>query len=143
MDENKIITEIYGRSIVRGEVKHKYLPGPHIGFFNSKALIHDEVIICEGIIDALSLISLGIKHVIAGYGISGFTEDMLKAFKESQVKKIDIAYDNDKNGSGDKAAKRLAEKLRELNINNGKVKINRIVFPLGMDANDFICKETR
>jgi DNA primase catalytic core len=135
MDEHRTITEIYGRSITRENINHKYLPGPHRGFFNQKALIHNEIIICESIIDALSIMTLGIKHVIAGYGTNGFSDEMLRLLETGKVKKAYIAYDNDRNKTGDKAAAKLANKLAKLGITS-----NRINFPSGMDANDFICK---
>ena len=35
----------------------------------------DEVIVCESLIDALSLWCWGFRHVTAAYGVEGFTAD--------------------------------------------------------------------
>ena len=142
MDEHGMVTEIYGRSLSREREKHRYLPGPHQGFFNPKALIHNEVFVCESVIDALSIMTLGIRHVVAGYGVNGFTEEMIKAFEDKGVQKAYIAYDNDRNNSGDKAALRLADKLGKLGITSLRIKFPRSDDDgqVKVDANDFIRK---
>ena len=114
IDENGIITEMYGRKIsenLRKETaRHLYLPGPHKGVFNIQAVrCHDEIILCESIIDALSFYVAGYRNVTAAYGISGFTDEYFAAFKQYGVKRMLIAYDRHR--EGDEAALELANKL--------------------------------
>lgn len=42
----------------KGTPKHLYLPGPHLGVFNSECLPSEEVILCESLIDALTELAL-------------------------------------------------------------------------------------
>ena len=60
-DESGDVAEIYGRKITpnlrKGTPLHLYLPGPHRGVFNVEALAASkEVILCEALIDALTLL---------------------------------------------------------------------------------------
>ena len=64
------VTEIYGRKVRddlrQGTPKHLYLPGPHRGVWNVDAFaVSDELIVCESLIDALSLWCWGFRHVTA------------------------------------------------------------------------------
>ena len=126
------ITEIYGRCLNKYKGKHIYLPGPHQGIFNPKALNHKEIFLCEGILDALSLMSLGHPNVTASFGINGFTEEMLKMFVVKGIERVMICYDNDR--PAEKATFLLAEKFKNVNI-----EAYQISFPY-KDANDFLCK---
>ncbi|MBF0548609.1 MAG: toprim domain-containing protein [Candidatus Riflebacteria bacterium] len=138
-DENNQVTEIYGRKILdhlrTGTVYHLYLPGPHKGVFNFQALkTSKEIILCEAIIDALTFWCAGFRNVTASYGVNGFTPDHLAAFKKHGVEKVLIAYDRDK--AGDKAAEELSKQLIEEGF-----ECSRILFPHGMDANEYALKE--
>ncbi len=53
-DRSGNIVSFYGRRIGPGTVKHLYSPGPHKGIFNPKAFDHEEVILCEAVLDALT-----------------------------------------------------------------------------------------
>jgi len=80
INDNKI-TEVYGRKLRddlrKGTAKHCYLPGSHQGVFNRDGLIHDEIILCESLIDALTFWRWGFKQVTCSYGINGFTDELL------------------------------------------------------------------
>jgi DNA primase catalytic core len=136
MDENGLITEIYGRKIVRnlreGTAYHTYLPGPHRGFWNPKSLTAKEIILCEAIIDALSFWVNGFRNVTAAYGVNGFTDEMLKAFIDRRVQKVYIAFDRDE--AGETAAERIVATLTGEGI-----ECLRVQFPKGMDANEYAC----
>ena len=81
-------------------------------------------------IDALTFWCAGYRNVTASYGIEGFTEDHLAAFKRYGTERVLLAYDRDE--AGEKAAGVLAEKL----IASG-IECFRIHFPKGMDANEY------
>jgi DNA primase len=134
-DEHGHVAEVYGRKIVRGLnadiALHLYLPGPHRGVWNAEALqASKEIILCEALIDALSFWCAGYRNVTASYGVEGFTEDHLAAFKRYGTERVLIAYDRD--DAGEKAAAALAEKLIACGI-----ECFRIHFPKGMDANEY------
>jgi len=128
-----IITGIYGRRITGTGDKHNYLPGGHLGFFNSRALIAKEVIITESIIDALSVMTLGYRNVIASYGAQGFTDEIRDGLISAGVEKLYVAFDAD-NG-GNRGAEKIVEKLQ-----GAAVQVYRVTFPDGFDPNDFIRK---
>jgi DNA primase len=135
-DEQGVVHEVYGRKIKRvsrkGSSEHLYLPGPHRGVWNVSALAaSSEVILCESLIDALTFWCAGYRNVTASYGINGFTEDHLEAFRLYGIERVLIAYDRDE--AGEKAASSLAAKL----IEEEGLECFRIQFPKGMDANEY------
>jgi len=80
--------EIYGRKITRrlrkGTPDHLYLPGPHHGIFNPEALKSREVILCESVIDALTMIRHGMENATCIFGTQGFTDELLEAIPEKK-----------------------------------------------------------
>jgi DNA primase catalytic core len=111
LDEAGRSVGMYARSIEeKAKCRHLYLPGRHHGVFNRKASsAFGEIILTEGIIDALSLIALGFENVQACYGVNGFTEEHLQILKEDRVKTAIVAFDND--SPGQKASEELAGRL--------------------------------
>jgi DNA primase len=135
MDEHGDITEIYGRKITAnlrpGTPLHLYLPGPHRGLWNLDAVASSkEIILCEALIDAMTFWCAGYRNVTAAYGVEGFTADHLAAFQQYGIERVLIAYDRD--AAGDAAADKLAKQLMAHGI-----ACYRILFPKGMDANDY------
>jgi DNA primase catalytic core len=132
------VVEMYGRKITpnlrEGTPLHLYLPGAHAGVWNEEALIASkEIILCEALIDALTFWTAGIRQVTASYGVNGFTADHRAAFEKHGTERVYIAYDRDE--AGDKAAEKLAEELMQMGI-----ECFRVLFPKGMDANDYAHK---
>jgi DNA primase len=132
------VTEVYGRKITeglrQGTPLHLYLPGQHKGVWNEQALAASkEIILCESLIDALTFWCADYRNVTASYGVNGFTEDHRQAFKRHGTKKVLIAYDRDE--AGEKAAHELANELIAMGID-----CYRVLFPKGMDANEYGCK---
>lgn len=133
-DSTGKVTGLYGRKLASSaKVKHLYLKGPHRGLLNRKAasVYREEIILTESIIDALSLIQLGIENVIPCYGTNGFTDEHLSLLKDERVKLVTIAFDNDD------AGKRAAEKLRALLI--AEEFLVKVINPTGLkDWNEFL-----
>jgi DNA primase len=132
------VSEMYGRKITDGLRKgtplHLYLPGPHRGVWNGAALAAStEIILCESLIDAMTFWCAGYRNVTASYGVEGFTDDHLAAFREHGTTRVLIAYDRDE--AGERAADKLAERLIAAGI-----ECYRIQFPKGMDANEYALK---
>jgi DNA primase catalytic core len=137
-DSSGEVVEMYGRKITpnlrEGTPNHLYLPGAHKGVWNEEALsASKEIILCESLIDALSFWSAGFRNVTASYGVNGFTADHRRAFEKHGIERVYIAYDRDE--AGDKAAAALAEELIGMGL-----ECFRILFPKGMDANEYSLK---
>ena len=142
-DEAGTVVEVYGRKLLdnlrAGTPKHLYLPareGRGRGVFNVAALqASKEVILCEALLDALTFWCAGFRNVTATYGIEGFTEEHVQAFKRHGTQRVLIAYDRDE--AGERGAAKVAERL----IAEG-IECLRVQLPKGMDANEYACKVT-
>jgi DNA primase len=137
-DAGGAVVEMYGRKITEylreGTPLHLYLPGPHRGVWNEKALeASKEIILCESLIDALTFWSAGFRNVTASYGVQGFTDDHREAFRKHGVARVWIAYDRDE--AGEKAAAALGAELVAAGI-----ECFRVLFPKGMDASEYALK---
>lgn len=138
IDGAGVISEVYGRKILdnlrTGTAYHLYLPGPHRGVWNAEALaVSREIILCESLIDAMTFWVHGFRSVTASYGVSGFTDDHLAAFRAHGIERVLIAYDRDE--AGNAAAEKLAAVLAAEGIG-----CYRVLFPKGMDANEYALK---
>jgi DNA primase len=110
LDDSGQVAGMYGRRTIADEPRHLYLPGPHRGVWNRKASkVYDEVVLVESIIDALSLVQIGVENVQPLYGTNGFTAEHLQILKDDNVKTVVLALDNDE--AGHKAAEKLKAKL--------------------------------
>jgi DNA primase len=132
-DEAGNVVEVYGRKIRndlrKGTALHLYMPGEHKGVWNFSCLAASkEIILCEALIDALTFWCYGFHNVTSSYGINGFNQDHLEAFKKYGTERILIAYDRD--DAGEHAAELLSQKL----IAEG-IECSRVLFPMGQDAN--------
>ena len=132
------VVEMYGRKITpslrEGTPNHLYLPGAHAGVWNEEALIASkEIILCESLIDALTFWVAGFRNVTASYGVNGFTADHKRVFEKYGTERVYIAYDRDE--AGEKAALELSAELMQMGI-----ECFRVLFPKGMDANEYACK---
>lgn len=143
LDEAGQVVEVYGRKLLdtlrAGTPKHLYLPmreGRGRGVFNLAALqASREIILTEALIDALTFWCAGYRNVTSAYGIEGFTEEHIAAFKRYGTERVLIAYDRD--AAGERGAEKVAERLMAEGI-----ECYRIQFPKGMDANDYALKVT-
>jgi DNA primase catalytic core len=112
LDDADQVVGLYGRRITDDEPCHLYLPGPHRGVWNRKASkVYDEIVLVESIMDALSLVQIGVENVQPLYGTNGFTAEHLQLLKDDNVKTIVLALDNDE--AGHKAAEKHKAKLLE------------------------------
>jgi DNA primase catalytic core len=139
-DAGGAVVGMYGRKITEylreGTPLHLYLPGAHRGVWNEKALeASKEIILCESLIDALTFWSAGFRNVTASYGVQGFTDDHREAFRRHGIERVWIAYDRDE--AGEKAAAALGAELVAAGI-----ECFRVLFPKGMDANEYALKVT-
>ena len=132
------IVGLYGRRInPKAKVRHLFLPGPKRGVFNHQALraasSASSVFVVEGVLDALSLWSLGKQNVICLHGTAGFTEDTLQALNASNVRDLWLCVDADR--AGNEAVQRITEQTQ------GRFRISRVLLPAGADPNSILCDE--
>lgn len=146
------VVNFYGRKIRNdlrvGTPLHLYLPNRdedtgRAGLFNPQALIpgvSEELIVCEAVIDALTFWCAGYRNVTTAYGVEGVTAELIQAIERmtkaengTPLKRVLIAFDRDE--AGERGAAKFAEKLLALGVD-----CNRIVFPKGMDANEYAMK---
>ena len=138
------VVGLYGRRVnPNAKVRHLFLPGPKRGVFNHHALhpkstrsaarTASSAFVVEGVLDALSLWSLGKQNVICLHGTAGFNEDTLRALNASNVRELRLCVDADR--AGDEAVERIAEQTQ------GRFQISRVALPAGADPNSILCDE--
>jgi hypothetical protein len=133
---NGDIAQMYGRRITHwlreGTPLHLYLPGEMGGVWNGPALEKQrEWLLCESIIDALSLWCQGFRNVTCAYGVNGFTPDHWALLRLHRPQRVVICYDSD--DAGNSAAKKLAGELSAEGF-----QVWRAVPPVGKDINDIV-----
>jgi DNA primase catalytic core len=137
LDASGDVRGLYGRRIAEHQLaaqpRHLYLPGPHRGVWNPAALASPDVILCEAVIDALTFWENGHRNVTTAYGVEGFTEELENALVAAKVQRVFIAYDRDE--AGDRGAAKAAERLQARGV-----ECRRVLFPHGLDANEYARK---
>lgn len=134
LDRHGGVVQMYGRKITpnlrEGTPRHLYLPGPHRGVWNEAALLSQkEWLLCESLIDALTLYCAGFRNATASYGVNGFTADHWRLVDEVRPSRIVLLHDAD--AAGNAAAEALAAQLRQRGIEPIRARL-----PEGRDVND-------
>ena len=137
MAETGEIGTVYGRAIDDGgkHDRHLFLPGPQRGIWNPAALRSAEVILCEGIIDALTFWGAGFRNVTTGYSAKALPDELLDALLKAKTSRVFIAFDRDK--AGDEGAAAVAAQLAAYGV-----ECLRVLFPHGQDANGYALNVT-
>lgn len=130
--ESGAIGTVYGRAIDDGgkHDRHLFLPGPQSGIWNAAALRSSELIVTEGVIDALTFWSAGYRNVTTGYSAKALPDELLGAIIAAKVLRVLIAFDRDE--AGDKGAAEVAAQLAAHGV-----ECARVLFPHGQDANAY------
>lgn len=119
--------------IARRSVKGKFfnyptgVEKPVYGIYELREYAKDveEIIICEGIIDALTCWGYG-KPAVALLGLG--TQKQYDQLKNLKCRNFIVAFDGDL--AGDRASEKIIDKLKDYKI------MNRYVLPSGKDIND-------
>lgn len=112
VDAAGVVVQVFGRTIgddsrwVAGS--RRWLPGARRGVWNL-AGIDGEVIVTDGIVDALSCWSYGFESVTAADGPNGFDDELTAALVERNVKRVVVAFEN--TAAGDVGAREVAARL--------------------------------
>jgi DNA primase len=129
------VVGMYGRKITpnlrQGTPLHLYIPSPPQGVWNRDALTGSEVVLCASLIDALTFYRRGIRYVTAICGRDHLPGEHRAAITKSEVKKAYLAFRRNK--AGDETAHNVGAELNALGIETF-----RVLFPGGMDANDYV-----
>lgn len=132
------VVQLYGRrtladnQIKKGSGRHLYLPSPLVGVWNEAALkASSEVIVCEGLIDAMTFWCAGFRNVITAYGCNA--ADHLAALQYHGVKRVLIAFDQDE--AVNPGAESVAGELLALGIEAWRLRLPQV-----LDANEYALK---
>jgi DNA primase len=126
-------TNLYGRSIGNA-APHRFLPGSKGGLYRWDRVQHyPEIILVEGVFDVAALLQAGFHNVTCAFGTH------LNALQRHQLcrapKTVILAFDSDPNGSGQRAAQRLAHELSRQGLH-----LRRALLPQGHDPNSFFVR---
>jgi DNA primase len=101
-DESGAVVQVYGRligaSLRAGTKRDLFLAGPMKGVWNRAGLRGREVVLCAGLIDALTVWSAGVANVTASFGAQHLWEHVIPVFKAEQVAAVVLAFPADDAG---------------------------------------------
>jgi len=126
------VVQLYGRTLAddrAGAGCHRWLPGLRRGVWNLDGLDAERVIVCEGIVDALTLWCAGFRSVTACAGPDGFDDELADTLVGLRVRKVVIAFDADP--AGDAGVAEVARRLGRAGVSCA-----RLGLPTGTDVNE-------
>jgi DNA primase len=125
---------LYGRSLSASAPPHRFLPGAKGGLYLwDQVRRYPEVILVEGLFDYAVLWQAGFHNVTCSLG----TNLNARQFRQlcDGARTVYLAFDADKNGSGQQAAQSLVRRLTEQGVN-----VRIMVLPEGHDPNSFFVR---
>ncbi len=101
----------YGRSLGRAH-PHRFLPGSKGGLYGwQHARGGRELVLVEGLFDWATLWQAGLRNVTCALGTS-LNATQFRQLCDGAARTVYLAFDSDANGSGQRAARQLAGRLR-------------------------------
>ena len=123
---------LYGRSLGQNLYRHRFLAGSKGGLYAwTQAWAFPRVIVVEGLFDLAALWQAGFPETVAALG-SHLNIQQLAELCQAGARTIYICFDADRNGSGQRAARRLSIQLRHA----GREAL-RVDLPAGEDPASF------
>jgi len=127
---------LYGRSI-GGAAPHRFLSGGKGGLYRwQKVQRCPEIIVVEGMFDLAVLWQAGFRNVTCALGTHLNAQQIHQLCEghgdERTMRTVYLAFDSDANGSGQKAAQCLSQRLRAEGVTTRRVEL-----PDGHDPNSF------
>lgn len=123
---------LYGRSIRDGFCRHRFLPASKGGLYGwAQTLAYPRVFVVEGLLDVAALWQAGFPNTVAALG-SYLNNGQLSQLCQPAGRLTYICFDADRNGSGQRAARRLSIQLR-----HAGVEALRVELPEGHDPASF------
>ena len=126
---------LYGRSLSASAPPHRFLPGAKGGLYLwEQVRQYPEVILVEGLFDYAVLWQAGFHNVTCSMGnhLNGHQYRQLC----DRPRTVYLAFDADPNGSGQEAARALADRLREQGMS-----VRRVSLPDGHDPNSLLVED--
>jgi len=130
------VVQVYGRTLLDdarlGAGRHRWLPSLRRGVWNVAGL-GDEVIVCDGIIDAFTFWCAGFRSVTATDGPGGFDDEMADTLVGRGVSRVVIAFAADT--AGDAGAREVAKRLGRAGVS-----CSRMELPRGLGVNEVVVR---
>jgi DNA primase len=122
---------LYGRSISPSAPPHRFLPGSKGGLYSwTQVQSEPEVILVEGLFDYAALWEAGFRNVTCSLG-AHLNVCQLRQLCDG-LRTVYLAFDTDRNGSGQQAGQHLARTLRQRGLT-----VRFVSLPEGHDPNSF------
>jgi DNA primase len=122
---------LYGRSLSAAAPPHRFLPGLKGGLYSwDQVRLCSEVILVEGLFDYAALWQAGFHNVTCSLGTNLNARQLRQLCDGPRT--VCLAFDADKNGSGQQAAQALTCRLTEQGVN-----VRTVTLPEGQDPNSF------
>jgi DNA primase len=126
---------LYGRSLSATAPPHRFLPCAKGGLYVwEQVRQYPEVILVEGLFDYAVLWQAGFHNVTCSMG----NHLNMRQYRQlcDRPRTVYLAFDADRNGSGQQASQSLAGRLREQGMN-----VRRVSLPDGHDPNSFLVED--
>ena len=122
---------LYGRSLSDSAPPHRFLPGAKGGLYSwAQAQSYPEIILVEGLFDYAVLWEAGFRNVTCSLGTNLNAQQFRQLCDGART--VYLAFDADRNGSGQQAAQCLSRSLQERGISTRLMSL-----PEGHDPNSF------
>ena len=122
---------LYGRSIGNAS-PHRFLPGGKGGLYHWERVRHCcEIVLVEGLFDWAVLWQAGFRNITCSLGTC-LNATQIRQLCDGAMRTVYLAFDSDANGSGQKAARQLAQRLQAHGVEAFPVEL-----PDGHDPNSF------
>jgi DNA primase len=122
---------LYGRSIGNAS-PHRFLPGGKGGLYHWERVRHCcEIVLVEGVFDWAVLWQAGFRNITCSLGTC-LNATQIRQLCDGAMRTVYLAFDSDTNGSGQKAARQLAQRLQAHGVETFPVEL-----PDGHDPNSF------
>lgn len=122
---------LYGRSLSDSAPPHRFLPGSKGGLYGwPQVQSEPAVILVEGLFDYAALWQAGFRNVTCSLG-THLNSRQLRQLGDAP-RTVYLAFDTDRNGSGQQAAQHLAQTLRQQGSS-----VRLVSLPDGHDPNSF------
>jgi hypothetical protein len=125
LDAQGAVVQVYGRligaSLRTGTVRDLYLPGPRRGVWNLAAFTEPQVVLCGGLLDALTVWSAGVTSVTAAFSLDEVPAEIVQVARARGVRTVLVAYP--RHEQGDKAAGEVSQALQAAGMTACRVEL--------------------
>jgi DNA primase len=124
-DAEGTVVQAYGRligaSLRAGTVRDLYLPGRRRGVWNLAGLTEPEVVLCGGLLDALTAWSAGVTSVTAALSLDEVPAEIVQVLRGRGVRTVLVAYP--RHEQGDNAADEATQALQAAGMTACRVEL--------------------